>query len=91
MLQSLWEPRFWLFLDVVVQWRLILFWPMPGSVFSWLFLPFTGTSVNPARSFGPALLSGGLALQQLWVFIVESLVGAFLTAFVYGALTNDKK
>ena len=91
MLQSLWEPRFWLFLDVVVQWRLILFWPMPGSIFNWLFLPFTGISVNPARSFGPALLSGGLALQQLWVFIVGPLVGAFLAAFVYGALTNDKK
>ena len=56
-----------------------------------LGIPFTGTSVNPARSFGPAILSGGLALQQLWVFIVGPLIGAFLAAFVYGALTNEKK
>ena len=55
-----------------------------------LGVPFTGTSVNPARSFGPALLSGGLAMQQLWVFIVGPLVGAFLAAFAYGALTNKQ-
>ncbi len=53
-----------------------------------LGVPFTGTSVNPARSFGPALLSGGLAMQQLWVFIVGPLAGAFIAAFAYGALTN---
>lgn len=52
-------------------------------------VPFTGTSVNPARSFGPALLSGGLALQQLWVFIVGPLAGAMIAAFTYGALSND--
>ena len=56
-----------------------------------LGIPFTGTSVNPARSFGPALLSGGLAMEQLWVFIVGPLVGAFLAAFTYGALNDDKK
>ena len=46
-------------------------------------LPFTGTSVNPARSIGPALLQGGLALSQLWVFIVAPLIGATLAAFFY--------
>ena len=46
-------------------------------------LPFTGTSVNPARSIGPALLQGGDALSQLWVFIVAPLVGAALAAFFY--------
>ncbi len=46
-------------------------------------LPFTGTSVNPARSIGPALLQGGEALSQLWVFIVAPLVGATLAAFFY--------
>ncbi len=46
-------------------------------------LPFTGTSVNPARSIGPALLQGGLALSQLWVFIVAPLLGATLAAFFY--------
>src|SRR4051794_4904562 len=38
-------------------------------------IPFTGTSVNPARSIGPALFVGGVALTQLWVFIVAPLVG----------------
>ncbi len=48
-----------------------------------LGIPFTGTSVNPARSFGPALLQGGLALSQVWVFIAAPLVGAALAAVVY--------
>ena len=46
-------------------------------------LPFTGTSVNPARSIGPALLQGGEALSQVWVFIVAPLIGATLAAFFY--------
>ncbi len=46
-------------------------------------IPFTGTSVNPARSFGPALLQGGEALEQLWLFIVGPLAGAVLAAMVY--------
>jgi aquaporin Z len=40
--------------------------------------PLTGTSVNPARSFGPVLFVGGEALSQLWHFIVAPLVGAVL-------------
>lgn len=47
-------------------------------------IPFTGTSVNPARSFGPALLTtNNLYLEQLWVFIVGPLVGAIIAALVY--------
>ena len=46
-------------------------------------IPFTGTSVNPARSIGPALLQGGTALSQLWVFILAPLVGAALAALFY--------
>ena len=47
-------------------------------------IPLTGTSVNPARSIGPALLSGnGAALSDLWVFIVAPLVGALLAAVVF--------
>jgi aquaporin Z len=38
-------------------------------------IPLTGTSVNPARSFGPALLEGGTALSQVWLFILAPLVG----------------
>ena len=43
----------------------------------------TGTSVNPARSFGPALLAGGDALANVWVFIVAPLLGGALAAVVY--------
>jgi len=43
----------------------------------------TGVSVNPARSFGPAILAGGQALSQLWVFIVAPLVGALLGGLLF--------
>ncbi len=46
-------------------------------------IPVTNTSVNPARSIGPALFVGGWALQQLWLFIVAPLGGAVLAAVVY--------
>jgi len=47
-------------------------------------IPLTGTSVNPARSIGPALFSGNVqALKDLWVFIVAPFVGAALAALVY--------
>lgn len=45
-------------------------------------IPLTGTSVNPARSLGPAIFAGGDALSQLWVFIVAPLVGGLLAALV---------
>ena len=51
----------------------------------------TGTSVNPARSFGPALLTGGDALSNVWVFIVAPLVGGVLAAIVYKLLASEKK
>ena len=44
---------------------------------------FTGTSVNPARSFGPALLLGGDALSCVWVFIVGPLVGGAIAALIW--------
>jgi len=43
-------------------------------------IPITGTSVNPARSLGPALIVGGTALHQVWLFILAPLVGAALAA-----------
>jgi len=46
-------------------------------------IPVTGTSVNPARSIGPALFSGGKAIAQLWLFIVAPVVGAVLGAIVW--------
>ncbi len=55
-------------------------------------IAFTGTSVNPARSFGPALFAGGDALANVWVFIVAPLVGGVLAAVVYMLLAGkDKK
>lgn len=48
---------------------------------------YTGTSVNPARSIGPALLAGGQALADLWIFIVAPLVGAAIAALVWKGLT----
>lgn len=59
-------------------------------------LPITGTSVNPARSFGPALVSmlvggngGTLAFSQVWLFIVAPLIGGVLAAIVYKMLDNE--
>jgi len=49
-------------------------------------IPITGTSVNPARSFGPALFSGGIALKQVWLFIIAPIIGALLAAFVWKAI-----
>ena len=46
-------------------------------------IPVTNTSVNPARSLGPALFEGGTALSQLWLFILAPLVGAVLGALVW--------
>jgi len=46
-------------------------------------IPITNTSVNPARSIGPALFVGGWAMQQLWLFILAPLVGSALAAFIY--------
>jgi aquaporin Z len=46
-------------------------------------IPITGTSVNPARSLGPALIVGGTALSQLWLFIIAPIIGAVLAAFVW--------
>ena len=55
-----------------------------------LGISFTGTSVNPARSFGPALFMGGDALKCVWVFIAAPLVGGVLAALVYNFLTAKK-
>jgi aquaporin Z len=49
-------------------------------------IPITNTSVNPARSIGPALFVRGWALEQLWLFIVAPLVGAAIAALAYAAI-----
>jgi len=53
-------------------------------------IPLTGTSVNPARSIGPAIFAGGDALSDLWVFIVAPLIGAALAVLVYRGLVREK-
>ena len=54
-------------------------------------IPITGTSVNPARSIGPALFDGGVALRQLWLFIVAPFVGAALSAGVWKLLSSEER
>lgn len=53
-------------------------------------IPVTNTSVNPARSTGPALFAGGWALQQLWMFWVAPLIGGALGGGVYKALLGEQ-
>jgi aquaporin Z len=52
-------------------------------------IPVTNTSVNPARSTGPAVIAGGWALGQLWFFWVFPILGAILAGIVYSALRED--
>jgi aquaporin Z len=54
-------------------------------------IPVTQTSVNPARSTGPALFVGGWAIQQLWLFWVAPLIGAAIAGLAYRALAPDEK
>jgi aquaporin Z len=49
-------------------------------------IPITNTSVNPARSLGPALIVGGAALNQLWLFWVAPIIGGILAAAVWRLL-----
>lgn len=52
-------------------------------------IPLTGTSVNPARSLAPAVLVGGTALAQVWVFILAPLVGSALAAVIWRYVVED--
>ena len=52
---------------------------------------FTGTSVNPARSLGPALFAGGDALSCVWVFIVAPLFGGVLAALIWKIIAPEKR
>ncbi len=77
-----------LFVFVVLSVTRKAAWPQLGGVaigfalttVHLIGIPLTGTSVNPARSLGPALFVGGTALSQLWVFIVAPLVGGAIAA-----------
>ena len=54
-------------------------------------IPLTGTSVNPARSLAPAVIQGGKALEQVWVFIVAPLIGSALASLVYVFLNSKEE
>jgi len=54
-------------------------------------IPVTNTSVNPARSTGPALFVGGWAIQQLWLFWVAPIVGAAIAGIVYPAILGQEQ
>ena len=53
-------------------------------------IPVTNTSVNPARSTGPALYAGGWAIGQLWLFWLAPLVGAAIAGFTYARITGER-
>lgn len=53
-------------------------------------IPITGTSVNPARSIGPALFQGGEAMSQLWLFVVAPFLGAVLSAMIWNLIGKEK-
>lgn len=55
-----------------------------------LGIPLTGTSVNPARSIGPAIFVGGEAISQLWLFILAPLVGGAIAAVVWKYLAKEE-
>jgi len=55
-----------------------------------VLIPITGTSVNPARSLGPAVFAGGKAFGQLWLFIVAPIVGGLVAAVFYRLVFEEK-
>ena len=54
-------------------------------------IPVTNTSVNPARSLGPALFAGGALLSQVWLFWLAPILGAVLAGFVYSAVFEPSR
>jgi len=52
-------------------------------------IPITGASLNPARSLGPAVVAGGTALSQLWLFIIAPVIGAVIAALVWRSLFEE--
>jgi aquaporin Z len=54
-------------------------------------IPITGTSVNPARSLGPAIFVGGEALSQLWLFLVAPVIGGIIAAIIWKVFFETKE
>lgn len=53
-------------------------------------IPTTGSSINPARSIGPAIFAGGKALSQLWLFIIAPVLGGLLAAGIWKFCLKSK-
>jgi len=54
-------------------------------------IPLDGTSVNPARSFGPALFAGGEAMGQVWLFILAPLVGGVVAVIAWKLIRSTQE
>ena len=54
-------------------------------------IPITNTSVNPARSTGPAIFVGGWAVEQLWLFWVAPIAGAAIAGLVYSSIFEESR
>lgn len=70
------------FAGIAIGWAL--------AIINIVMIPIDGASVNPARSFGPAIFQGGVALSQLWVFIVAPLIGAAIAAGVWQIFKKEE-
>ena len=70
------------FAGIAIGWAL--------AIVNIVMIPIDGASVNPARSIGPALFTGGEALSQIWVYILAPLIGGLVAALVWQVIRNDK-
>jgi aquaporin Z len=61
-----------------------------GTLIHLISIPVTNTSVNPARSTGPAAFVGGWALEQLWLFWLAPILGAVLAGIVHTTVIQER-
>jgi aquaporin Z len=65
--------------------------PKTFEVIHLVTIPVTNTSVNPARSTGPAIFVGGWSIRELWLFWLVSIIGAALAGVAYRFLAEERK
>ena len=70
------------FAGIAIGWAL--------AIVNIVMIPIDGASVNPARSIGPAIFTGGEALSQIWVYILAPLIGGLVAALIWQVIRNDK-
>ena len=68
--------------------RIAIGWAL--AIVNIVMIPIDGASVNPARSFGPAIFTGGEALSQIWVYILAPLIGGLIAALIWQVIRTDK-